>query len=834
VLHLRKAPGKGPDLATGRLPSSQALEENPWYLFQFPPIADSQDKAFYIEVESPDGTPENSLTLFWWQQVAGSDPYAHGTAYLDGTPEKADLAFGLRYSGSPLQSWAQLARAASVNFPLPMMLVILALALPILVGLGWALWRLPRAMRDGEHRTAWLWRGSLPLSLALALLSGATYMFLVPPWQGPDEHSHFAYAALLDRHDLDDKKVQSLQLWGKDRDEALFNAVTRSMNSNDFSRRVIWHSLPGAPVSPGATLLQELRQQPTYYWLCAAALRVARAAGIQADPYLHPVAALYVMRGVSLLLSLFVVALAWLAGLLLGGVGRPWLHLLLPLTVALLPMPAFIASVANNDILAEIAAAALFVTLAALFRWPAGVRGLGLAALAVLITVASSKTKSTALAACVPLLALGMVAWTGMVITHSLRRWISRARWRAAVVPAGIIAVAGAVAIGAGSSAYSAESTAAAWNLKSWPYERAARVETTSAHHGAYVIQLGPENAGRRASQVLVPPVYHPALTVTLSGWVRLAPDQVVAPGSAVTAAIEIEEGSRRAGLGEVTLDSASAWVPISTTASISESAEQVVLYLSGGGSGAAVQFDDLTLDVMDARGPWKDPIYSHPLLNPSAEVAGVGLRPDVAKLLPEDARQIADTLVNPQPINRGGLWAYYADAQYRSFWGNFGWVSVPLPEILYPLLGVLTVSALSGLLWSALRRVGRWSADAWLGLISLVALLSAVLIGFAKQAMLLVAGAAAYPQGRYLFVLIVPLVWLLLSGLWPAWSGIWCALTMPNVVRRAGAEDGHSEMGSSPHSRGALPWGAWLWINIVIMLATYCVLSLLAPFYYG
>jgi hypothetical protein len=115
------------------------MGENPWYLFSFPPIPDSQNRVFYIEVESPDGQPGSALTLFQWKPVAQSDPYPQGTAYANGKPQRGDLAFGLRYSSSPLDAWAQMGRAASVNFP-PIMMVLLGLA--GLAGVTWALLRL--------------------------------------------------------------------------------------------------------------------------------------------------------------------------------------------------------------------------------------------------------------------------------------------------------------------------------------------------------------------------------------------------------------------------------------------------------------------------------------------------------------------------------------------------------------------------------------------------------------------------------------------------------------------------------------------------------------------
>lgn len=832
VLHLRATPGKGPDLAIARLLPTESIAENSWHLFSFPPIDDSQDKAFYVDVESPDATPGNGFTIFWWRQVAGGDPYQHGTAYLDGKPQHADLAFGLHYSTFPVLAWAQLARAASANFPLSAMLTLGVLSL---AGTAWVTWQLWLMMREPKRRVRWLRRWSLPVALGAALIVGVTYMLLIPPWQGPDEHSHFAYAALLDKRGLDDKQVQSRQQAGKDGDEALINAVTTSMNRHDFSRYISWSSAPGAPVVLGYTLFQELRQQPPYYWLCAAAFRAARAVGIPADPYTNPEVTLYVMRGVSLALGLLVVVLAWLAGVLLGGSQHPWLRLLLPLTVALLPMHTFVASVANNDILAELAVSVLFVTLVALFRWPTGWRGVMLVALAVALTLATTKTKSTALAASVPLLALGLVMWLGLIVSRLARRSVARGSKRRMVVVQGvfIMLVLSASAV-AGFAIYRPENSAAGWSPRDQPFQRVAHMQSATAHQGSYVIQLGPGNRDVEASQVLVPAIYHPALKVTFSGWARLAPSESVPANRTMKALASVEQGSRPAGTGEVTLGSSDEWVPITVTARVSEGAEQITLYLYSKAGERAVQFDDMSLDVSGIYGSWRDAIYTHGLLNPSAEIAGIGLRPQLARILPGDIGQMADTLVNPQPYNRYALWAYFADAQYRSFWGNFGWVSIPLPEIVYTLLDIVCALALLGLASLALRSTGHSSRDRWLGLISLAALVLAVLIGFARQGMLLVIGQPAYPQGRYLFVLIIPTVWLLLSGIWEFWSCLWRWARKQVQIREAWPMEEQRVRDKHQPLPSVLAWSAWFWTNAIFAFAAYCVLSLVAPFYYG
>ena len=75
-------------------------------------------------------------------------------------------------------------------------------------------------------------------------------------------------------------------------------AIGRSMDAHDFTRLVGWHSQPGAR-PPGAAIYSEVRQPPAYYWLSAAAWRVAGALGLHAGPYSYPDTALRLMRLVS-------------------------------------------------------------------------------------------------------------------------------------------------------------------------------------------------------------------------------------------------------------------------------------------------------------------------------------------------------------------------------------------------------------------------------------------------------------------------------------------------------------------------------------------------------
>jgi hypothetical protein len=854
VMYLRESPSSRIDITTASLPPSAVLDENGWYHFSFPAVDGSKGKNYYAEIESPDGTVANGMGLYWFKPLPLGDPYPQGTAYLNGKPVKADLTFGLGYSATPVEVWQGMLQSAAANSS---SLAIGALLVLAVAGIVWALVWLPGIFRDPERRSRWLVRWSLLFVLGVALVTGLLFMLLVPPWQGPDEYSHFAYAVLLDKHNLDSKQVDALNLYGKDQDKALIEAINASADSHDFTRLFLGSAAPGAPTDVTGNVFQQTRQPALYYWLCAVALRLARALGVPANPYTNPETALMVMRSVSLLLGLVVVALAWLAGMLLSGrpttddgqkeprpssSQREWLRLLLPLTVALLPMHVFIATVANNDILAEVAVTALFVSLVALLRWPGGLRGLGLAALAVVLALASVGTKSTATAAALPLLVGGLVVWGAILIANYLSRkplrithYALRIRSRLLAVAAAIVLVT-LVLVGAVLLAYKRdEQSATGWFIVSYdPIVRAARVKSDTAHQGSYVIEVN-TGESNRAIQNLVPPISHPALDVTFSGWARLAPGQSLGPNTP-SARISIMEGDREAGFGEAQLAPGNAqtgpeWTHLTATGKISASAWGVDLRLEGLGKQAKVQFDDLSLHWSPVGGTWNDPIYKPALLNPSGEEPPTILNDAVKRILPGEVRAMADVLANPQEIDRWALWRDYATLQYQTFWGSFGWLTINLPGVFYVLLGVLLLVAVAGLVVGVARGGGlsRWAG---LGLAVLFALAVAILTGFAKQESLLTyAGRPAYPQGRYLFVLAVPLVWLVLVGLsevlWAVGSGRWAV-----------GSDDRREFASSSTDDGPplriTHWGIWLWVVALGFFAAYCLFALITPFYYS
>jgi len=227
-------------------------------------------------------------------------------------------------------------------------------------------------------------------------------------------------------------------------------------------------------------------------------------------------------------------------------------------------------------------------------------------------------------------------------------------------------------------------------------------------------------------------------------------------------------------------------------------------------------------------------------------------LRPELARLLPGNMVAVADVMANPQPFDKLALWGAYANGQYTSFWGNFGWLSIPLPDNLYAVMAIICVLALAGLAVGSVAR-GRGPGASkgrgpqplassprfvgWLGFVALFSLVATMVVSYAWQTMLLATQfQPALLSGRYLFVLIIPIAWLLLAGLDAVSSFLRSLLRRSTEYRVTRPATHHSVLGTrySVLSEATLPWAVWLYSTGLILFAAYCLLTLILPNYYA
>jgi hypothetical protein len=125
--------------------------------------------------------------------------------------------------------------------------------------------------------------------------------------------------------------------------------------------------------------------------------------------------------------------------------------------------------------------------------------------------------------------------------------------------------------------------------------------------------------------------------------------------------------------------------------------------------------------------------------------------------------------------------WLAYAHSfmltTYRSFWGQFGWMAVPMDSRTYRLLATLSLLATSGLLLFLLGQWRKWdtlllTTEQWLMLATLA--LSVLFSGLAYGWYNL---SFVQFQGRYLFSSIIPLAVFLAMGLRTILEMRWCWL---------------------------------------------------------
>ncbi len=103
-----------------------------------------------------------------------------------------------------------------------------------------------------------------------------------------------------------------------------------------------------------------------------------------------------------------------------------------------------------------------------------------------------------------------------------------------------------------------------------------------------------------------------------------------------------------------------------------------------------------------------------------------------------------------------GGLLARGLTTTFHSFWGQFGWMAVPMPDSTYLLLGLLSIIAVSGWGWRLIERMkdeggGMKRPSSSAILLSLLALLT--FGGFIWYNLTFV-----QYQGRYLFPALIPI----------------------------------------------------------------------------
>ncbi len=121
--------------------------------------------------------------------------------------------------------------------------------------------------------------------------------------------------------------------------------------------------------------------------------------------------------------------------------------------------------------------------------------------------------------------------------------------------------------------------------------------------------------------------------------------------------------------------------------------------------------------------------------------------------LVVTDQARTADLIAQ---IGFGGYFSRALETTFNSFWGQFGWMALPLPGWMYPIFLLLLLVGGSGLMIEIIRgrsgvadNASRWQIQGWM-ILSLTAFLAVLAYLYYNSVFLQL-------QGRYLFTGIIP-----------------------------------------------------------------------------
>ncbi len=572
------------------------------------------------------------------------------------------------------------------------------------------------------------------LLLLWAALHTTLYNLIVPLWQAPDEPAHVEYACLLSQRGWD--------LRPGDYDPALQRYLIQSLAASDFWRHVrqpVPEPLP-AQFSDDPFLRNAGRQVgdefPLYYLVPALICRLPLTLLVQ----------VHLMRLVSGLFFVLAVLATWWAG---GAIWPEQQSPIIGVTAAMagLPMLAFLSGGVSNDSLVTLLGTVTFGLLA---RWVspglprADRKQLHIAAGVLLCALLAVVAKKTA-AFLVPLASLA-VAWS---LYQGWHCWSWRRRAMIGLPLLFLVALF-----------FWPSGQPWAWIGRGQPWG-GGRLPA-AAHSGRFgvrVVDTSPHRFGRLVQ--VVPAEVLPQLrgqTVRFGVWVRT--DQ---PPQPLRVTVKDDEG-----VSQSFAEATDAWQWVEVTHTVSLTSEEVRVGVAPGRGDSVSEMG--TIDVDDAaliivaggsRGGNQQGGGGNLLRNGDFERGtawgSLLLGPLVQPLVATWQGEAHGPAVSWQRR------LLYLILLFPGFWGNFGWLQVPLPLPVYGLLAIVCGWAFVGLLLAGHDHlpsgVARWFA---IGLVLALAQVLAPMWGRDWQ-----------PQARYLFPALLPTMTFLVAGL-QVWSRRW------------------------------------------------------------
>jgi hypothetical protein len=590
----------------------------------------------------------------------------------------------------------------------------------------------------------------LGVVLAIGLLNGLVYVFLVPPWQHYDEPNHFQYAWLIAHR-------PGLPEPGDD-DPQMDRWVLESMLAHGFYGPAGPSpdlSDPSAPVSLEG--YSQLGDPPLYYWLASLPARLMPPSQVEAQ--------LYAGRLVSLAMFLVTLLAAWGTAKELTGVGSP-LRWMVPLSIALLPGFVDLMTALNNDV-AAVMVFSLFLwgAVRLVQRGPSPGRVIWVLGAAVI----SPFTRSTAY----PVLFLAPVVLL-FTFLRGKRRPIA---W----ILIGVAALAILLAVfGWGDAAFWAHGIGQGL---------ATRVPQQASIIGGHAMRLATAPAAKEISryevQQLIPSDrlrLFAGQEVTLGGWAWADRPALLRVTFLQTAPSQPQTVSKDFPVGERPVF----WAYNTTFQPVADRAWVSIVSLEDPTGGPTeVYLDGLVLapglhptssppeftEADGLEGTWGGMPFENILRNPSVEQTWPRVRSWFnqlgARLFFDYGRTDPSRALYTVLDWRAAGWYYLSSSRilFRTFWAKFGWGNVPLlGNKPYQSLFIVTLLGVLGMFLAFFRR---WRRLPY----AVITILAAGLIIVWSLALLrgsnymLAAAPVYFPVARYGFPAVIPSMLFLTVG---------------------------------------------------------------------
>ncbi len=559
--------------------------------------------------------------------------------------------------------------------------------------------------------------------LLLALIgcymaSGLVTSLLIPPWQSPDEPTHFEYA-------------RGLAIGTTVETPAIQGPIIAS-----FYRYRFWDyrgvRIPNpSPASFGELkrlLLRQTDKTPLYYWLAAA------VSGWTNDVTLQ----LYSMRWLSVLLSALTIPIVYFIAREILPEARAPLALAAAALVAFLPMYGYIGASVNPDTIgAPLGAATIWLAVRGL-RGKQPAVSLVCALLCALLTFWVRRS------------AIALIPWALLVAGASLVGQAWRRLPRAWVVATSVSVVAATLVVMAWPS-----SSAAAWE------PLGAQLGPTRsdryAYAGAYSLRLA--HQGQTPPAALLQVLSAPQLRMLANHEVMINA-AVRSGGATVPGRLVFRVQTTSVRDASVAFLATSEWQPIALRTSLPASpiSADLTIALDGDGELYTDQVQLLDAATGSPLATSSNGGGEEALLWWQTHFTGNRVAQYLSRIL-QSARD--GVYLSPAAL---ALYPYFLAQMFDSLIGRFGWMSIYSNRVLIGGMGIIWVVLLIALIGVRRRAsgfdAGRRHALAWMFLLVVLTLV-AIFLEYTSYLNLRI-----YPQGRYLFPILAAIITLLVSGL--------------------------------------------------------------------